>query len=292
MGKINLKIMIINSQLRRLLLQALQEDIGRDDLTTQFIVSKNQKSKAIIFSKSEGVLAGLKVAALTFKLLDSKVKFKTFKKDGDKIKKGDKILEMYGKTQTILSAERTALNFLQRLSGIATLTFQFVRQIQSTPAKICDTRKTTPLWRSLEKYAVKVGGGTNHRFGLDDMLLIKDNHIKVAGSVSQAIKLAKQKNKKRLPLEVETNNLAEVTVALKAGVNFIMLDNFPLWNLKLAVKIIREFEKKNKKRINIEASGNVNLRNVKEIAQTGVDLISVGKITHSAPALDFSLKIV
>lgn len=284
--------MIINSQLRRLLLQALQEDIGRGDLTTQFIVSKNQKSKAIIFSKSEGVLAGLKVATLTFKLLDSKVKLRAFKQDGDKIKKGDKILEMYGKTQAILSAERTALNILQRISGIATLTFQFVRQIQSTPAKICDTRKTTLLWRSLEKYAVKVGGGTNHRFGLADMLLIKDNHIKAAGSVSQAIKLAKQKNEKRLPLEVETKNFREVRETLKSGANFIMLDNFSFKNLKAAVKTIRDFEKKNKKKINIEASGNVNLENVKKIAHTGVDLISVGKITHSAPALDFSLKLI
>ena len=284
--------MLINSQLRKLLLQALQEDIGRGDLTTQFIVSRNQKCKAIIISKSEGILAGLLVATLTFKLLDSKVKFKTFKKDGDKIKKGDKILRIYGKTSAILSAERTALNFFQRLSGVATLTFQFVRQIQSTKAKIGDTRKTTPMWRSLEKYAVKVGGGTNHRFGLDEMLLIKDNHIQAAGSVSLAIKLAKQKNKKRLPLEVETKNLREVRETLKAGVTFIMLDNFSLKNLKLAVKIIRDFEQKNVKKIKIEASGNVSLKNVKKIAQTGVNLISVGKITHSAPALDFSLKIL
>jgi len=284
--------MIINSQIRNLLLRALQEDIGSGDLTTRFIVPRNQKSKAIIISKSEGVLAGLEVVTLTFKLLDSKVKFKIFKKDGDKIKKGDKILEIYGKTQAILSGERTALNILQRLSGIATLTFQFVRQIQSTSAKICDTRKTIPLWRSLEKYAVKIGGGTNHRFGLYDMILIKDNHIKAAGSITEAVKLAKQKNKRGLLVEVETKNLTEVREALKVGANFIMLDNFSLKNLKLAVKIIRDFEQKNMKKIKIEASGNVSLKNVKKIAQTGVNLISVGKITHSAPALDFSLKIL
>src|SRR4030065_363122 len=213
--------MLINSQLRKLLLQALQEDIGRGDLTTQFIVSRNQKCKAIIISKSEGILAGLLVATLTFKLLHSKVTFKSLEKDG-----------------------------------------------------------------------VKVGGGTNHRFGLDEMLLIKDNHIQAAGSVSLAIKLAKQKNKKRLPLEVETKNLREVRETLKAGVTFIMLDNFSLKNLKLSVKIIRDFEQKNMKKIKIEASGNVSLKNVKKIAQTGVNLISVGKITHSAPALDFSLKIL
>ena len=284
--------MLINSRIRKLILHALQEDIGRGDLTTRFIIPRNQKGQAIIFSKSGGILAGLAVATLTFKLLDSGVKFKTFKKDWDKIKKGDKILQIYGKTQAILSAERTALNFLQRLSGIASLTFQFVRQIKSTKAKICDTRKTTPLWRSLEKYAVKIGGGTNHRFGLDAMILIKDNHIQAAGSITEAVKPAKQKNKRNFPMEVETHNLREVKEALKAGVNFIMLDNFSLKNLKLAVKIIRGFEKKNNKKIKIEASGNVSLKNVKKIARTGVDLISVGKITHSAPALDFNLKLV
>ncbi len=284
--------MLINPQIRELILRALQEDIGRGDLTTRFIIPRNQKGKAIIFSKSEGILAGLPVTILTFKLLDSKVKFRSFKKDGGKIKKEDKILQIYGKTQAILSAERTVLNFLQKLSGIATLTAQFVRRVKSTPAKICDTRKTTPLWRSLEKYAVKLGGGTNHRFGLDDMILIKDNHIQAAGSITEAVKLASQKNKRNVPIEVETQNLREVKEALKAGVDFIMLDNFSLKNLKLAVKIIRDLERKNKKKIKIEASGNVNLENVKKIARTGVDLISVGKITHSAPALDFSLKLV
>jgi len=284
--------MLINSQIRKLILQSLQEDIGRGDLTTRFIIPRNQKGKALILSKSEGVLAGLPVAMLVFKLLDSKVKFRSFKKDGDKIKKVEKILEISGKTPAILSAERTALNFLQRLSGIASLTFQFVRQIKPTKAKICDTRKTTPLWRSLEKYAVKMGGGTNHRFGLDAMILIKDNHIKAAGSISEAVKRAKQKYKRNNPMEVETKNLREVREALKADVAFIMLDNFSLKNLKLAVKIIRGFEKKNNKKIKIEASGNVSLKNVKKIARTGVDLISVGKITHSAPALDFNLKLV
>jgi len=284
--------MTINSQIRNLLLLALQEDIGSGDLTTQFIISKNQKSKAIIFSKSEGILAGLEVATLAFKLLDSGAKFRNLKIDGDKIKRGDKILQIYGITQAILSAERTALNFLQRLSGIATLTSQFVQQIKKTRAKICDTRKTTPLWRSLEKYAVKIGGGTNHRFGLDDMVLIKDNHIKAAGSISEAVKRAKQKNRINVPVEVETQNLREFKEALKAGVNFIMLDNISQKNQKTAVKLIREFEKKSKKKIKIEASGNVNLENVKKIARTSVDLISVGKITHSAPALDFSLKLV
>ncbi len=284
--------MLIDSQVRKLVGQALEEDIGSADFTTQFIVSKNQKSKAVIFSKSNGILAGHPLVILTFKLLDSKIKFKIFKPDRDKIKKGDKILQIFGKTQAILSAERTALNFLQHLSGIATFTSQFVKKVQKTQAKICDTRKTTPLWRSLEKYAVRMGGGVNHRFGLYDMILIKDNHIKAAGSITEAIKLARQKNKKRLPVEVETKNLTEVKAALKTEVGFIMLDNFSAKNLKLAVKIIRDFEKKGKKEIKIEASGNVNLKNVKKIAQSGVDFISVGKITHSTPALDFSLKLV
>jgi len=282
----------MDSRIRKLIKNSLQEDIGKGDLTTQFIVPANQKSKALIFSKSEGILAGLPVAILTFKLLNSKVKYKIFKKDGAKIKRDDKILEIYGKTTAILSVERTALNFLQHLSGIATLTSEYVRQIKSTPVKISDTRKTTPLWRDLEKYAVKIGGGTNHRFGLDDMILIKDNHIKATGSITKAIKLARQKNKRKVQIEVETKNLWEVKETLQAGVGFIMLDNFTPKNLKAAVRTIRAFEKKNKKRIKIEASGNVNLKNVKKIALTGVDLISVGKLTHSAPALDFSLTIL
>lgn len=284
--------MKINSQIQRLLRQALREDIGKGDVTTQFVVPKNQKSKAIIFSKSEGILAGLPLVETIFRLLDSDAKFKNFKKDGAKIKRGDKILQIYAKAQAILSGERTALNFLQKLSGIATLTSQFVRQIQSTPARICDTRKTTPLWRSLEKYAVRIGGGSNHRFGLDDMILIKDNHIQAAGSITEAVQLAKQKNKRNYPIEVETKNLREVEEALKAGIFFIMLDNFSLKNLQSAVKVIRGFEKQHRKKIKIEASGNVDLQNVKKIAQSSVDLISVGKITHSVPALDFSLELI
>lgn len=284
--------MLINSQIKKLVGQAIKEDIGSADFTTNFIVSKNQKNQAVIFSNSNGILAGLPLVLLTFKLLDAKIKFKIFKLDGEKIKRGDKVLEISGKTSAILSAERTALNFLQHLSGIATFTSQFVKKVQNTKATICDTRKTTPLWRNLEKYAVKMGGGSNHRLGLYDMVLIKDNHIQAAGSITEAIKLVQQRNKKRLPVEVETKNLAEVKAALKAGVNFIMLDNFSVKNLNQAVKNIRDYEKKSKNKIKIEASGNVDLKNVKKIARTGVDLISVGKITHSAPALDFSLELI
>ena len=284
--------MQIDPRLRKFISEVLKEDVGSGDITTEFIVKKSQKSRALIFSKSEGILAGIEVAKQVFQLLDPKVNFKTSLKDGHQVKKGNHILEIFGKTPAILMGERTALNFLQKLSGIATLTNQFVRQIKNTKAKICDTRKTTPLWRSLEKYAVQVGGGINNRFGLYDMILIKDNHIKAAGSIALAIKLTQQKNKKRLPIEVETKKLAEVQAALKAGVNFIMLDNFSLPNLKKAVKTIRDFEIKSKKKIKIEVSGNVNLKNVGKIAQSGVDLISVGQITHSAPALDFSLELL
>lgn len=284
--------MLIDSQIRKLVRQALEEDIGTADVTTQFVVSRNQKNQAVIFSNSNGILAGLPLVILTFKHLDAKMKFKIFKPEGGKIKKGDKVVEISGITHAILSAERTTLNFLQHLSGIATLTSQFVQKVQGTRAKICDTRKTTPLWRNLEKSAVKMGGGSNHRLGLYDMVLIKDNHIQAAGSITEAINLVRQRNKKRLPVEVETKNLAEVKAALKAGVNFIMLDNFSVKNLNQAVKIIRFYEKKSKKKIKIEASGNVNLDNVKKIARSGVDLISVGKITHSAPALDFSLELI
>ena len=224
------------------------------------------------------------MAKSVFKEIDSGLVLKPLAGDGDKVRPGKKVALIQGKVKSILAGERAALNFLQRLSGIATFTGEFVRRIRGTRAKILDTRKTTPGLRFLEKYAVKKGGGKNHRLGLYDMILIKDNHIKAAGSVSLAIRKA-LRNRKGLKIEVETRNLEEIKKALNFKIDRIMLDNFKPEDLKKAVKLIRS---KNKN-LEIEASGRVNLKNVRRIALSGVDYISVGALTHSAEALDFSL---
>ncbi len=284
--------MRIDQSVRQLIDLALREDIGRGDATTNALIDPEAMAKAIIRSKSPGRLCGGKIIKEVFKLLDSEIRLKQLRPEGAKIKKGDLVFEIEGRACSILTAERTALNFLQRLSGIATLTHQFVEKTKGTGVNICDTRKTTPGWRILEKYAVRTGGGKNHRLGLFDQILIKGNHLKLAGSISKAIKLVRSKNPKALLLEVETKNLKEVKEALKNGVDWIMLDNFPLSRTKEAIEFIRQYSRANKKKVAIEASGNVNLRNVRSLAKLGPDLISVGQLTHSAPALDFSLRIV
>jgi len=282
----------ITDEIKQLIRQALKEDIGSGDITTVSVLRSETMAKAVIIAKSSGILCGLAVCQEVFRQLDKGLRFKFLHKEGDKIKKGEKIVEMEGKTAAILSAERTALNFLQHLSGIATLTSYFVKKVRSTGVHICDTRKTTPGWRALEKYAVRTGGGKNHRLGLYDQILIKDNHIKIAGSISKAIYKARTNNKRRLYLEIETKSLREVQEALWAGADWIMLDNFFLPQMKKAIRLIRQFSKSKKRRVIIEVSGNVNLKNVRHLAQSGPDLISVGRLTHSAPALDFSLKIL
>jgi nicotinate-nucleotide pyrophosphorylase (carboxylating) len=209
------------------------------------------------------------------------------KRDGQKVRKGEKIASIEGKAKDILTAERTALNFLQRLSGIATMTSKYVEKTKRTKAKILDTRKTTPGLRTLEKQAVKAGGGQNHRMGLFDMFLIKENHIKAAGGITQAVKKAKSRRKKE-KIEVEVRNPSELKEALQSKPDWIMLDNMSTEQMKKAVSIIRAVDPK----IKIEASGNVNLKNVRKIALAGVDFISVGALTHSAPALDLSLILI
>ena len=263
---------------------ALEEDIGQGDVTTNLLIPEDRKSKAYCIAKENFVLAGLPFVREVFRILDPSILFKTLYNDGSKVKKGNIIAEISGKTCVILKGERVSLNIVQRLSGIATLTNRYVEKTRRLKAKIVDTRKTTPCHRFMEKYAVKVGGGYNHRFGLFDGILIKDNHIKTLGSIKKAVREAK-KGHHLFKIEVEVKNLKELKEAIESGADIIMLDNMTVRDMKEAVKIA-------KGRIMLEASGNISLENVREVAETGVDLISVGALTHSAPAVDISLKIV
>lgn len=264
--------------------QALQEDIGHGDITTFLLIPNETKSRAHYIAKGSFVLAGLPFVQEVFRSLDSSAVFKAFYKDGSGAKQGDVIAEVSGRTHTILKGERVSLNILQRLSGIATLTSMYVKRIEGIKAKIVDTRKTTPCQRFMEKYAVRIGGGYNHRFGLFDGILIKDNHIKALGSIKKAVMAAK-KGHHLFKIEVEVKNLKEFQEAIEAGADIAMLDNMSVHDMKESVKIA-------KGRVIIEASGNIKLENVREVAETGVDLISVGALTHSATAADISLKIV
>jgi len=270
--------------LRKIVEDALNEDIGFGDLTTECIVPENMKAKAIILAKEEGVIAGLPVAKEVFKVLDESISFNEIKKDGEKVKKGDVILEIYGKTKTILTGERTALNFLQRLSGIATYTKKCVDIVTPYGVKILDTRKTTPLLRILEKYAVKMGGGENHRFALYDMVLIKDNHIKAAGGISNAIKRVKENISHIYKIEVEVSTLEELKEALENEIDIVLLDNMDFQTLKEAVNLA-------KGRVLIEVSGKISIENLEEIAKLGVNFISMGSLTHSFKSLDLSLEL-
>lgn len=267
-------------KLKNLIKIALKEDVGAGDITTASAIPKSLRAKAFILAKEEGIICGQETAKMVFKTLEPKIIFKKLVEDGDKVIFGEKIAEISGRAGKILTAERTALNFLQRLSGIATLTAKFVKSVKPYKAKILDTRKTTPGLRFLEKYAVRVGGGKNHRFGLWDGILIKGNHIDLVG-LKEAVKRTKKLGKK---VEVEARNLKEVKEALEAGADIIMLENMDLKTIKKGVRLIG-------KKALIEVSGGVNLDNVREIAKTGVDWISIGRLTHSVKSLDMSLRI-
>jgi nicotinate-nucleotide pyrophosphorylase (carboxylating) len=277
----------IDDKIRHLIEWSLSEDIGKGDLTSEAIIEQDLLTEGTIVAKEEGVIAGLEIAKTVFHHLDPNLVFESSFKDGSRVIRGEEVATLKGSVRSILSGERTALNFLQRLSGIATLTSKYVEKIKDTEVKILDTRKTTPGLRALEKYAVKMGGGENHRMGLFDMILIKENHIKAVGSISKAIQkaIAKYPNER---IEVETKNLDEVADAVNSGADWIMLDNMSVEETKKAVKIIRS----SKKEIKIEASGRIDLNNVREVALTGVNFISVGALTHSAPALDLSLLLL
>lgn len=296
--------MIMNpKKFRHLVELALEEDIGKKDITTEAIIS-DIKVKAVIISKDEGIIAGLGIAKVVFRHLSKKIRFGELVKDGDKVHKNQIIVHLEGKAKDILMAERTALNFLNHLSGIATLTSKYVEKVKPYECKILDTRKTTPLWRELEKYAAKTGGGHNHRKGLYDMVLIKDNHLKLASSdfkMKKLIDSVRRKIPKGIKIEVEVNTLEELKKVYECGVDVIMLDNMNLGNIRKAVDWIKcqnapgnskGFRGAKVKKTILEASGGINLSNVSEIAKTGVDLISVGEITHSAPVLDTSLEII
>ena len=265
------------------LLMALQEDITSEDITTNAIMRENQLGEAQLLCKQEGIIAGLDVFARVFTLLDANTKVELFFKDGDKVKSGDLLARIEGDIRVILSGERTALNYLQRMSGIATHTRELADLLDGSKTKLLDTRKTTPNMRIFEKYAVKVGGGYNHRYNLSDGILIKDNHIGAAGGVKQAVALAKEYAPFVRKIEVEVENLDMLKEALEAGADIIMLDNMDTETMKKAVQIVDG-------RAETECSGNVTRERVADIISTGVDYVSCGALTHSSPILDVSLK--
>ncbi len=277
----------MNTDIKEIIHCALNEDIQTGDVSTLAVIPDSVFGKGKFLVKANGVIAGLNIVANVFEIVDKEIDFKILIPNGKKVKTGDIVAEVEGKASSILTAERTALNFLQRMSGIATLTNKFDEEIRHTKAKILDTRKTAPGLRLLDKEAVCLGGGKNHRIGLFDLFLIKDNHIEIAGSISKAVDACRnfqQKKKSNLKIEVETKNLEEVKEALSCDVDIIMLDNFSTALMKKAVKIIDG-------KCLVEASGNINLENVKEVAEAGVDFISVGALTHSVKALDISLEV-
>jgi len=262
---------------------ALSEDINYIDSTSDLLISEESVSEAYFVSKDDGVLAGIEPALRVFTILDPEMKIELFKKDGDKIKKGDIIANFSGHTRLMLKAERTSLNILQHMSGIASYTNKCVEAVAGTKASITDTRKTLPGLRALQKYAVTVGGGKNHRYNLTDAAMLKDNHIDAYGGITAAVGALRQKAGHMLQIEVETRNLDEVKEAVACGVNVIMLDNMTNEQMKEAVDYIGG-------RAKTEASGNVTLENIRAKAETGVDIISLGALTHSVKAFDISMK--
>jgi nicotinate-nucleotide pyrophosphorylase (carboxylating) len=274
---------MVSEPIKKVIKFALAEDIGTGDITTQATVSPKKKGRAIAIAKEDFIIAGIDVFAETFQFLDENTKIKKLMNDGRRAKKGDVIAEVSGSLSNILQAERVALNLFQRMCGIATLTAKYVKAVRRTKVKILDTRKTVPGLRILDKMAVRIGGGRNHRIGLYDGVLIKDNHIEAAGDITSAVK-AQRKNP-FMKIEVETKNIKEVKEALKCDVDVIMLDNMSVPAMKKAVDFVNG-------RTLLEASGNVSLKNVADIAAIGVDFISIGELTHSVRAADISLKII
>jgi nicotinate-nucleotide pyrophosphorylase (carboxylating) len=271
--------------LENIIKNALLEDMNNGDITTDSLIDEDSLSVAEIKAKEDGVIAGIDVARMVFELLDDAIIFEKYIDDGFVTKKGDIIARITGKTRAILSGERTALNLLQRMSGIATTTAMYSERIKKYNAKIVDTRKTVPGLRILDKYSVRMGGGINHRFNLSDAILIKDNHIKAAGGITEAINIVKSKIPHTVKIEVEVETLDQLKEALDANADVIMLDNMDTAAMKQAVVI-------NNKKAIIEASGNMSLGRILEVAETGVDIISVGALTHSVKALDISLNIL
>lgn len=266
-----------------LIMMALKEDISNEDISTNAVMPDYKKGEVDLICKQDGVICGLNVFARTFTLLDAGTQVELYKKDGDEVKKGEHVAKVTGDIRVLLSGERTALNYLQRMSGIATYTRRVVNLLKGCKTRLLDTRKTTPNMRIFEKYAVKVGGGVNHRYNLSDGILLKDNHIGAAGGVAQAIKMARDYAPFVRKVEVEVENLDMCREAVEAGADIIMLDNMSPSDMKKAVELIGG-------RALTECSGNVTEENIKNIIDTGVDYVSSGALTHSAPVLDLSLK--
>jgi|Wag4MinimDraft_11_1082651.scaffolds.fasta_scaffold00845_4 nicotinate-nucleotide pyrophosphorylase (carboxylating) len=269
----------------RLIKEALLEDMPYGDITTDLLIPDTNISDAILKVKEDGILCGIDVGMRVFFLLDDNIRFEKLKKDGDSIKKGEIIARIKGNSRAILKGERLALNLIQRMSGIATVTSKYAERIKNYKAVVTETRKTMPLLRMLDKYAVFIGGGKNHRYSLSDAILIKDNHLKVVGSIKEAIASVKKNIPHTMKVEVEVRNMDEFKEALEAGADIIMLDHFTIDQMKKAV-ILAEG------RTLIEASGDITFENIEDIAKTGVDIISIGAITHSAKSLDINLDFV
>ncbi len=275
-------------QIEEIIDRALAEDLGKGDVTTDSLIHRDQQGAGFIVAKKEGILAGINVAKHVFHRVDPELEVGILLEDGARVKPGSKIARVSGSIAGILKGERVALNFLQRLSGIASETNRYVKSVEGLPVRIMDTRKTTPGLRSLEKYAVRVGGGENHRMNLSDGILIKDNHIAALRSqglnIKEIVARARQNAPQRLTVEVEVRTVAEALEAVEAGADIVMLDNMGLEDMRKAVKSIRG-------RALIEASGGITLDNVRAVAETGVDFISIGALTHSARALDISFEL-
>lgn len=261
----------------------LREDITSEDVSTNAVMPEDKQGKAELICKQDGIICGLDIFKRTFELLDETSRFEAYFKDGDRVKSGDLLGIIYGDIKAILSGERTGLNYLQRMSGIATITKEYMAELEGTNATLLDTRKTTPNMRPFEKYAVTVGGATNHRYNLSDGVLLKDNHIGAAGSITKAIQMAKAYAPFVRKIEIETETLEQVEEAVNAGADIIMLDNMDNDTMRKAVEIING-------RAETECSGNVTKERLKSIAEVGVDFVSCGALTHSAPIMDISLK--
>lgn len=281
----------MNWLLKETIRLAMLEDVGHGDITSTLIVPDDSTAKAQFMAKEDFILAGMPFVREVFTVLPPAVIIKEFSHDGSRVREGDIIAEISGNSRVLLAGERISLNILQRISGIATMTESYVEKVSGLPVKIADTRKTTPGIRFIEKYGVKVGGGVNHRFGLYDGILIKDNHLKLAGGIKRAVSLAKKAHH-LFKIEIEVKQLDELMEALEAGADVIMLDNMSVADMKEAVLMRNEKCRMQNVMIILEASGNVNLGNVRSFAETGVDIISIGALTHSARAVDISMKIV
>jgi nicotinate-nucleotide pyrophosphorylase (carboxylating) len=282
--KFPFEVEVSERNLKSLISRALREDIGRRDVTTEATVGARATADARLRLKQPGVVAGLEIFASVFEVYDPRVRVKLRSRDGRRYKPGRVLAEVRGKARSILTCERVALNLIQRLSGVATLTHRFVGEVRGTGAKIIDTRKTTPGLRELEKYAVLVGGGCNHRLRLSDLVLIKDNHIESAGGIGQAVERARRAGV-RVPVEVEIGPGVELGSIADLDVDIIMLDNWPIRRLRQAIRTVRRFSS----RPMVEVSGGIGLGDVRKIALCGPDFISIGGLTHSAPSLDISL---